>query len=59
MHHANVNLNLIVANVTGIKSQTMITIRNEKSKKRQKKKTCGKNFIFGILLLVIEKMLNI
>ena len=58
MHHANVNLNLIVANVTGIKSQTTITIRNEKSKKRQKK-TCGKNFIFGILLLVIEKMLNI
>ena len=57
MDHANVNVNLMVENVIKIKSE--ITINIGVSAKNQKNVICAKKIIFGILLHVVVKMVNI
>ena len=57
MDHANVNVNLMVENVIKIKSE--ITINIGVSAKSQKNVICAKKIIFGILLHVVVKMVNI
>ena len=57
MDHANVNVNLMVENVIKIKSE--ITINIGVSTKSQKNVICAKKIIFGILLHVVVKMVNI
>ena len=57
MDHANVNVNLMVENVIKIKSEITITIGV--SAKSQKNVICAKKIIFGILLHVVVKMVNI
>ena len=53
----NVNVNLMVENVTRIKSGIIINVFV--STKIQKNKMHSKRIIFGILLHVLVKMLNI
>ena len=57
MDHANVNVNLMVENVIKIKSE--ITINIGVSAKSQKNVICANKIIFGILLHVVVKMVNI
>ena len=57
MDHANVNVNLMVENVIKIKSE--ITINIDVIAKSQKNVICAKKIIFGILLHVVVKMVNI
>ena len=56
MYHAGVNVSLMVANVTEIKSETAINI--SVNVKIWKNITCAKKIIFGILLHVVAKMAN-
>ena len=51
------NLNLMVENVIQIKSR--ITINADVSVKIQKIVMCVKNILFGILLHILAKMVNI
>ena len=55
-YHANVSINMMVENVTRIKSAIMINV--DVSAKIDKNKIHAKN-IFGIQLHVVLKMLNI
>ena len=57
MDHANVNVNLMVEDVIKIKSE--ITINIGVIAKSQKNIICAKKIIFGILLHVVVKMVNI
>ena len=57
MYRANVKVNLIVKNITQIKSG--ITINFSVSVKIQEKAMLGKKVIFGSLLHVLVKMVNI
>ena len=56
-YHANVNVNLMQENVTQIKSG--ITINVDVSAKIRENIICVKKIITGILVHVLEKMLNI
>ena len=56
-YDVNVNVNLMVENVTRIKSGIIINVFV--STKIQKNKMHSKRIIFGILLHVLVKMLNI
>ena len=56
MYHANVNVSLIVKNVTQIKSG--ITISVGRSVKMKKNIMCAKTVMFGILQHVAAKMVN-
>ena len=56
-YHVNVNVNLMVENVTRIKSGIIINVFV--SAKIQKNIMHAKRIIFGILLHVVVKMLNI
>ena len=56
-YQVNVNVNLMVENSIQIKSG--ITINVDVSGKIQKNNTCAKNIIFGILLHVVVKIINI
>ena len=56
-YHANANVNLMVENITQIKSG--ITINFDASVKIQKNKMCVKTIIFGILSQAVVKMVNI
>ena len=56
MYHANVNVSLIVKNVTWMKSE--ITTSVGISMKMQKKIVYRKKVIFGILQYVVAKMVN-
>ena len=57
MYLVNINGNLMVEYVTQIKSG--ITIQVRVSVKLQKNIVCAKSIIFGILLHVVVKMVNI
>ena len=61
--HADVNLSLIVENVTRINIEIKVNIgmivKKKKKKKKKKKIIYIKKIIFGILLLVVAKTLNI
>ena len=54
MYHANVNVNLVVENLIQIKCGTMINVDAS-----AKNITYVKKIIFGILLHVVSKMVNI
>ena len=54
MYHENVNTNLMVENVIQIKSGIMINVNAS-----AKKVIYVKKIIFGILLCVVAKMVNI
>ena len=56
MNHVNENVNLMVANVTQIKTETMI---NAHASERTKKKMCARRVIFSILLHAVVKMVDI
>ena len=56
-YKVNVNINLMVENSIQIKSG--ITINVDVSGKIQKNNTCAENIIFGILLHVVVKIINI
>ena len=56
IYHVNVNVNLMVENATQIKNG--IPINDGKSVKIQKSIVCVKKIIFGILLHVSVKMVN-
>ena len=57
MYHANANVNLMVENLIQIISG--ITINVDVSVKIQKNIMCAIKIIFGILILVVAKMVNI
>ena len=57
IYHVNVNVNLIVESVIQIKSG--ITVNVDVSVKIKKNIACAKKLIFGILLHVVVKMVNI
>ena len=57
MYHVNVNVNLMVENVTQIKSRTTINIGV--GVKFQKNDMCVKKIVFSILVLVPVKIVNI
>ena len=57
IYHANVNVNLMVENV--IETKSGITINVGASVKMKKNTECAKKITFGILLHVIEKIVNI
>ena len=57
IYHANVNVNLMVENV--IETKSGITINVGASVKMKKNNECAKKITFGILLYVIEKIVNI
>ena len=56
-HHAGVNVSLIVENVTSIKSE--ITRSAGVSVENLKNIICAKKIIFGILIHLVMKMVNI
>ena len=57
IYHTNENRGMIVRNV--IQSKSGIAIYVEVSVKIGKNKICAKKIIFGILLYVVAKMVNI
>ena len=57
MYHANVNVDFMVENVIQIKSGLMINV--DASVKILKNIKCAKQIIFGILLHVVAKTVNI
>ena len=58
IYHANVNVNLMIETVIQMKSGIMIN-DNSANVKIQKDIVCVKNIIFGILLHVAVKVVNI
>ena len=56
MYHANMNVILIVKNVTGIKNGTLISVGV--SVKTQKNIVCLRKYIFGILQHEVAEMVN-
>ena len=58
IYHANVNVNLMIKTVIQMKSGIMIN-DNSANVKIQKDIVCAKNIIFGILLHVAVKVVNI
>ena len=57
MYDANVNVDFMVENVIQIKSELMINV--DASVKIVKNIKCAKQIIFGILLHVVAKTVNI
>ena len=57
VYHANINVNLIIDNVNQIIRGIMINLVARV--KIQKNIVCAKKVIFGILLHIVAKMINI